>query len=286
MRLNRKFLEALGAVVLVCFSFYYTDQAVDIVRRNDPVMKEIEKISNSYLINAIDARLIDNSLIPGYSGKKVNVKESYYKMKQYGSYEESLLVFEEVEPTISMDEYYDKYVIRGNDLKNSVSLVFKVEKNDNILNILNEKNIQATFFIDGVFLENNSELVYDMLSEEHEVEVLSYDDTLDRKTFKTSLENLESISNIKGKYCYAEYDQKELLELCSKEEMHTVIPTILASNRPFTTVKKKIDNGNIIAFPINNEVIKELATIINYIKQKGYNIERLDNLLSEKESKK
>ena len=37
----KKYTSYLGVLVLACFSFYYTDRAVDIVKRNDPIMKNI-----------------------------------------------------------------------------------------------------------------------------------------------------------------------------------------------------------------------------------------------------
>lgn len=287
--MKRKMFEIFGALALVCFSFYYTDQAVDIVRRNDPVMKEIVSKMDHYEEKAVDASLNYHSLIPGYQGKKINVLESYRKMRRFGSYEESLLVFEEVDPGVSMDEYYDRYVIRGNDLKHSVALVFKVGKDDDIhgiLDVLNERGIRSTFFIDGVFLENNFDLVYQMASDGHEIEVLGYDEMYQESSFKTSLDLLESVTNINGKFCYAEYDQKEVLELCSKEKMHTIIPSIMAKTYPYATVKNKLESGSIIGLPTTLTVERELKTIISYVEQKGYPLERLDQLLSEERIEK
>ena len=102
-------------MTLICFSFYYTDSAVDIVKRNDPIMKEIKGVMKQYEEKSIDATLIDNNIIPGISGVKVDLDKSYEKMKKYGSFDEGLLVFSEVVPTISTSNTYDKYIIKGND---------------------------------------------------------------------------------------------------------------------------------------------------------------------------
>ncbi len=56
------------------------------------------------------------------------------------------------------------------------------------------------------------------------------------------------IANRRGKYCLANYDQKEILELCSKEKkMHTIIPTIQVKSNPYLSLKGKIREGSIIS---------------------------------------
>lgn len=284
--MKRKIIEMTSAFLLICFSFYYTDRAVDIVRRNDPIMKEITSMKGNYEVDPVNAILTDNNIIPGLSGKEVNVNKSFQKMKQYGKFKESLFVFDEVEPTISVEEYYDRYIASGNPIKNSVSLVFRVEKDDNITDIvslLNEKNIRATFFIDGVWIENNPEQVYELARNEHQVEVLSYDHNYNESSFQVSRDMLENITNLKGKYCYAEYDQKEVLELCEKKKMHTIIPTVLAKTYPYATIKAKLEKGSIIGLPVNDTVKRELSTIVNYISQRGYTVDTLTSLLQEAE---
>ena len=51
----------LGIVALVLFSFYYTDQAVDIIKRNDPVMKNIQQDMESYKIESVSATILDDT---------------------------------------------------------------------------------------------------------------------------------------------------------------------------------------------------------------------------------
>lgn len=287
--MKQKVWEMLGAVFLICFSFYYTDKAVDIMRRNDPIMKEIEQVAKEKKVEAEDAVLQEQYLIPGYNGQKINEIESFQKMKQYGEYKESLLVFEETTPTISVEEYYDRFILSGNSVKNSVSFVFKVGKDVSAIaeieKILNAKNVRATFFLDGLVLEQNPDLVYQLARDEMELEILNYDSSYDELMFHDSLTKLKSITNLKGKYCYAEYDQKEILELCGKQKMHTIIPTILVSNQPFSTVKNKMTSGSIIAFSnFDSTLKKELPVIIDYINQRGYKMTTLDFLLSESHS--
>ena len=280
----KKINQILIVIGLTILSFFYTDRVIKFIRNNDPIMKDIKKYDKDYKISATNAKIKDNKITPGIAGSKVDYNASFKKMKKYGTYNESLTVFEEVKPTISIDDYYDKYISAGSGLNNDISLVFVVkEKEDisDILNILIEKNVLATFFIDGLWLENNQDLVHSMADNGYEIEILNYDNKYEELYFSSSLNLVKTITNLSPKYCYAQYDQKEVLELCNKLKLHTIIPTILTGNYPYNEIKNKINKGSIISMPNNSSTKIELPIIIDYIRQKGYVINTLNNLLSE-----
>ena len=280
----KKIYKVVGVICLVIFSFFYTDKVILFIRESDPIMKSIRKSETSHKIDPINAQIDENKIIPGVNGKVIDYDNSYKKMKKYGTYNESLTVFKEEEPAISIEDYYDKYISQGSGINNDVSLVFNVKNSDNITNILNilvENNTLATFFVDGLWLENNRDLVASMAEASYEIEILNYDNKYDELYFSSSLNLVNSITNLKPKYCFAKYDNKEVLELCSKLNLHTIIPTIMTGNYPYKDVKSKLTKGAIIGFDINSSTEIELPTVINYIKQKGYVINTLDSLLSE-----
>ncbi len=282
--MNNKIFKIIIVLLLGIFSFYYTDKVIDFIRETDPIMKKIKKESNNYKVSATNAKIKGNKITPGINGKEVDYKSSYSKMKRYGTYNESLTVFKDTTPTISIEDYYDKYISEGNGIKNDVSLVFVVKNGDDvsdILSTLNSTGAVATFFVDGLWLENNEGVVNSIKEAGHELEILSYDNRYEELYFSSSLNLLNRITNIKPKYCFAKYDSKEVLELCSKLELHTIVPTIITGNYPFNDVKKKLSKGAIISFDTNSSTKIELPTVINYIKQKGYMVSTLNNLLSE-----
>jgi len=280
----QKVYQVIGVMLLGLFSFFYTDKVIGFIRDTDPIMKTIKKTSKTYEVSPQNAKIKGDKIVPGVSGKKVDYKSSFSKMKRYGTYNESLTVFEEVFPTISIDDYYDKYISMGSGINNDVSLVFEVNNNDDITeitNLLMESGTKATFFVDGLWLENNRSLAEILAEDGNELEILNYNGKYDELYFSSSLNTLNNVTNVKPKYCYAKYDQKEVLELCQKLELHTIIPTIQTGNYPYQEVKRKLSKGSIIAMPVNSSTKIELSTVINYIKQKGYVIDTLDNLLSE-----
>ena len=280
--LKKKLIQVTTVLILVLFSFYYTNKTIDIIKETHPLMRQIKQASEKYEIEAKDAQIEGNKIIPGKNGKSINYEETYQKMKQYGTYNESLTVFKETKPSLSIEDTYDKFVISGNEEKKEVALVFPIyntSEPEKIIQILNQENIVATFFVDGLWLENNLDLVKKMNN--HEIEILNYNNRYEEIYFSSALQYLKNITGKQGEYCYADYDNKEVIELCSKLQMHTITPTIKITNTPYQDTKDKLQNAAIISFPINTTTEIELQTVITYIKSKGYNIVTLKTLLSE-----
>lgn len=285
---KKKVIQVISVTLLMLFSFFYTNKSIELIRENDPIMKQIKETNMKYKVDPVNATIIGNKIIPGKSGKEIDYQKTYAKMKKYGTYNETLTVLKEIEPAVSVDDYYDKYIVQGNTERKNVSLVFKTDTISNllsILNILNQKNISATFFVDGLLLENNTSLFETMTQNNHELEILSYDNKYDEIYFDSALNYLSSITKREGKYCYAEYDQKEVIELCSKLKLHTIIPTVKTTTMPYKEIKDKLYNSAIISLPLSTITEEQLPAIIDYIKQKGYTFLSLEALLSENDEK-
>lgn len=265
-------------ILFLVFSFYYTNKIIEFLKEKDPIMKDIRKTEDKYKIESIDALVVDDGIIPGKVGKDIDYSKSYSRMKQYGVYNETLTVVKDVKPVISIDNNYDKYIISGNKEKRSVSLVFTVGGNDSIdsiLNILNKEKVSATFFIDGTYMEKNIKKLKSMNN--HEIEILSYENEYDEYLFETSISYLENIIEKDVKYCYGE----RALKLCNKLKLHTIKPNLVVNNALYRKVKNCLDNAMIISIDNNSYNIKELTSTIDYIKGKGYKIVKLNELLKE-----
>lgn len=281
-KLKKKVFHALSIIALLIFSLYYTNKSIDIIREQDDIMKSIHKNASSYKVESENAEIIGNKIIPGKKGKEVDLEKSYTKMKKYGTYNESLTVLKEIEPTISLNDYYDKYVIRGNTTDKTLALVFPVseDKNlDKLVQILKANDVAATFFLDGALIESNSDLVKNLHN--YELELLSYNSGYEKIYFTSSLNYLTSLSKQNAKYCYSNYDQKEVIELCASLKLHTIIPTIKVSDNTYFEVKTRLTNSAIISIPSTSKTLATLDTTIKYLKQKGYTFLTLADLLTE-----
>ena len=277
-----KFKKFIYLFIFLLISMYYTNTSINVLKNVDPIMQQIKKTSKKYTINPVDAIINNNEITSGSYGKEIDYKESYSKMKRYGKYNESLTVLKETKPTISIEKTYDKYLVKGNQNNRNISLVFKITKEDNIdklLKLLEEKDVQVTFFIDGTLLEKNINLITKLSN--HEVEILSYKNRHDEELLKTTIDYLETITNRKANYCYTEIDDDNLLNICRKNKLHTIKPTIIVEKDMLKNIKKKVEKAIVIT--INNYNDKELITSINYLKSKGYNLVTLKDLFNEKE---
>ena len=279
----KKIMSNIFFITILIASFYYINKITIITREKDTIFQEIKKSSKKYYKPSQNAKIIGNMIISGKYGQEINYKKSYKNMKEYGAYNETLTVLKNIKPTISIEDNYNKYIISGNKEKMSISLIFIVKENTNIkktIQILEKTNTPATFFVDGSYIEKNISTISN--NKKHEFELLSYKDSYQKDLFKTSLYYLETITKDNEKYCYTEKDNKELLKICNSLNLHTVKPTIIIKKELYKNIKESISNAIIISIEINNYNEKELYTAINYIKYKGYKIETLNRLLSEK----
>jgi len=155
----RKIFEIIGTISLIFFSFFYTNRISTVIKNNDDLMIEINNLKDQYIYPVREAIINENTLMPGLSGREIDVNKSYKRMKKLGSFNDSLLVYKDIRPTNRLK--YDKYIIGGNPNKKEVSLIFLVNGNNNInniLSILNYNDLKANFFVDGFWFENNNQI--------------------------------------------------------------------------------------------------------------------------------
>ena len=163
-----------------------------------------------------------------------------------------------------------------------VSLLFILDNNrylEQLDKILTSKETTASFFIDYSYLINNSTRI----KEKTNYEFYSYGkegkyapDTL---LFSNNL--ISRITKHNAAYCLSTNFDKEVLELCNKNNLYTVNPNIIATTTPYKVVKNNLTSGSMILLKNTQEVIAELPLIIDYIKGKGYQLTSLSQLLSE-----
>lgn len=271
-------------ISLICISFIFTEKTVDVVKESDQIMIEIKKRNDELKVEPIDATIKENTIIPGLSGKEVDIDKSYEKMKRYGDFLESLIEYKNISPSISIKKNYDKYIIGGNPKKNMVSLIFLLKGEvdlDSFIKKLEKTNTKATFFIDGNWFENNNSKVLELIEKGYEVGNLSYNGNYQDSSFVWMDTIIKKIGKQKQSYCYSEKENEDDLLICAMNKDYTVMPSIKLSSYPAKEIKEKVTSGSIISLPMTKEVLEQLSTIIHYIESKGYQIEPLETHLSE-----
>ena len=283
----KKFFETLGIISLMICSFWYTDKTASVMKEKDDIMVAIKKAEEKEIIDINEAIITNDTIIPGVHTSQIDENRSYNKMKEIGYFDNSFLIYKNVNPKILLEQNYDKYIISGNKKKNNISFLFKIHQNTTIhdvkriLTILNKKRIKSDFFVDGYFLEENNDLMYDIIRNGHQLQNLSYKEDYTNPSFLWLDAVLKKLNHQKVGYCYLENKDKKTLNICSTYKNHVIIPNLVLEHHALATIKKNIKSGNLISITINSQVIDELPIIIDYIKSRGYKITLLKEHLKE-----
>lgn len=270
-----KFIKLLGLICLICFTFIYTEKIIDVSINQDEIMIKLKEIESSYKIEPTNAIINHDTIIPGNIGRYIDIENSYKEMKKIGYFEESLISYKDIYPTTSIYNNYNKYIIKGNLKNKQIALIYILKNNntiDNILNIIKNKNITMSFFIDSSFLNNNIDIIYKL----KDYEIYNYGSngkyTKDNLIITNNIINHKSNNN--SMYCLFLNKDNDSLNTCSASKMLSIIPSI---NGNYNDIKNNLENGSII----NITNTQELSNIIDYIKNKGYSISSLSNVIKE-----
>ena len=249
----KKVFNITLTILLIYFSFYYTNKVSNYIKSKDPIMIKINNVKNKYYKKPIDAVISNNTIIPGLSGLEININESYSNMKKVNTFIPDMLVFDSIKPSISLKDNLDKLVISGNKETNNVSILLKVNNLDMLKSIVSINN-NYNLILSNSFINNN----------------LDYLNTISNNILTEDIKEVTS-------YCYTENIKKT--NLCN------TIPTIylkpITYNYYYNTLND-LDNGSILTYNIqNNSNLQELNKVTSSIKNMGYKIVNLDTLLKE-----
>lgn len=275
----KKILKVSAVLLLVGFSFFYTEKVTMIARNSDPIMRAIKKEESNKKVSNVNPVINNDEYIMGINGCEIDVDKSYSKMRSVGEFKEELIVMKE---TSNDKDLTNKYVIGGNNKEKNVSLIFIVNKDiDNSLtDYINQKNIKVNYFIDGKYLEENM-ITVKFLSENNNIYYLGVNEEYSDE-YMLYHNNLIGMNGTnESKYCFTNDKNSDTLKLCNDYNMTTIKSDVIKDN-VYKTIKDKLNNG--VIFAVDSDNIDEIKVSINYILSKGYNIVSLEDLLSEKNS--
>lgn len=279
----KNIIKFLGLLSLICFSFFYTDKVMNVALEQDKIMISINNTKDDYKIEAIDAIIDNDTIIPGIYGKEVDVDKSYNNMRSIGLFHENYFVFKDIKPKVSLEDNLNKYIIAANNNKQFISLIFIIDNDSDltsVYDIVKLKNVKVNLFFDYEFLNKK---VND-LNKIKNARIYSYGEngkyTKDNIMYTNNL--IERITKKRANYCLVNNKNNNNLEVCSNNKNYTVYPNINIVDNALTTIRNKLSKGSLILIDINDSNIKQLPSVIDYIVAKGIKIEYLDEILSEK----
>lgn len=273
----KKIFKISAVLLLVGFSFFYTEKVTMIARNSDPIMRAIKKEESNKKVSNVNPVINKDEYIMGINGCEIDVDKSYSKMRSVGEFKEELIVMKE---TSNDKDLTDKYVIGGNNKEKKVSLIFIVNKDidSNLTDYINDKNIKVNYFIDGKYLEENM-ITVKFLSESSNIYYLGENEEYSDENMLYHNNLISMNGSNEPKYCFTSDKDNNTLKLCNDYDMVTIKSDIIKDNI-YKRIKDKLNNG--VIFAIDSDNIDEIKVSINYILSKGYNIISLEDLLSEK----
>ena len=246
-------LKIIITLLLFLFSLCYLHQSTIFIKQNDALMKEIERKQSLYNTKEVNAIITLHTMIPGISGKKVNLDKSYQKMKKLNKFNESLLVYDTITPSSNIQDIYDKVIISGNKQKNNISLVIKVD-NQKLFNLINSVLIDNNIYVDILSSDNYS------LLNTHYQSILS--------------EKYYSFTN----YCLT--NDINIIKECQINKKKTVLG-ININNYYLSKTKELVQNGVILVYHFTENNYQELNVVIHYLKNNNYYIVPISELINE-----
>lgn len=256
----KKYLKYLLFSILVLFSFYFTEKTAILVRDQDPLMQSIKEASNTTNIAAIDASIENSYIIPGLYGKRINEIKSLMNMKEQNVFNSLFLVTEKVKPNISLDDHKDKIIIKGNELKKSVSLIIENDES-NVLTYLKTAKIPASLLVTKNTYNANP--YFEQINNDFD----NYNE----------VDSLLNKDNINTNICLV---NTKTPNICLKKHKYLVEPSLYLGEYNIIEVKNLLTSGSIIMIK-ENASVSNVEVLVNYIKSKNLQIVSLSNLISE-----
>ena len=254
-----KYFRYIGVLAIAAFSFFYTEKIANLTLDKNELYQSIKKEANNYNEEYINAFIEDNKIVPGLNGKNVNVKNSFYNMKDLNAFNSYYLIYDTSYPEITLENNKDKIVERGNGNKNSVAFI--IEYNKDIIDYFKENKLDASILVNLSTFNKNETL-----------EQINNEDS--------KYKDLESLINKYSNNTHICYLNNTNEKLCRKNNKYLVKTNKIVNNKTFIDIKNNVKSGDIY-FIEKNTNVKNIKILINSIIYKDLDIISLSKMLSE-----
>ncbi|PGT86715.1 MULTISPECIES: polysaccharide deacetylase family protein [Bacillaceae] len=314
--MQRKMIHIVGfALILIVsigflqnpFTSSYVDQikhaSVTVSKHQDELYEEIAAKAPEYNIPAQNAEVHKVwKATPGYNGLEVDIDQSYKKMKAKGTFDESLLVYRQVKPSVHLEDLPAEPIYRGHPDKPMVSFIINVawgnEYIPDMLETLNKYHVKATFFLEGRWVKENPDMAMMIVDAGHEIGNHSYSHpdmsqlssgNIREQLSKTN-EVIKSVTDITPTWFAPPSGsfKNEVVKIANDMSMKTVMWSVdtIDWQRPephvlVSRVMSKVHNGALILMHPTSSTSESLETLILSIKQKGYSFGSVSMLVNE-----
>jgi peptidoglycan-N-acetylglucosamine deacetylase len=264
---------------------------------------EIEEKAKEYEKPAQDAKIDPVwKALPGYNGLKVDISDSYAKMKKGGKFDPAKLVYIQTSPAVHLKDLPPTAIYKGHPEKPMVAFIINVAWGNEylgpILETLKKNNVHASFFLEGRWVKENPELAKMIVAAGHEVGNHSYTHP-DMKVISSSrireeiVKTNEVIKATTGKEIAwlappsGSY-REEVVNIAAEYQLGTVMWSVdtIDWQKPtpdqlVNRVMGKVHKGAMILMHPTDSTAKALDELIKRIKLEKLEINTVSELLSE-----
>lgn len=244
---------------MCAFSFVYTEKIANLTLENNEIYQKINSEKDKYNEAFVNAQINDNYITPGLNGKMVNVKNSFYNMKDINAFNSYYLIYDTSYPEVTLENNKDKIVNKGNRYKKSVSFI--IEYNEKIVKYFNDNNMEASILVNMDTFKKNE------LLEQINNEVDAYED-------------LDALINKYSKNTNICYVTSVNEKICRKKEKYLVKTDKIVTNSSIISLKNNVEAGDIY-YITKGTNLKNIKVLINSINYKDLHIISLSRMLSE-----
>jgi len=240
--------------------------------------------------------------VPGLQGIVFDFELSYQNMLTHGKFDPSLMVGHRIPYTGNSETFRQHRLYRGHEASPYVGLLINVawggEEFSQMLDILDAHNVRASIFFEGKFANKNRELVLEAFNRGHLVGNHSYSHPADWLSFSYGgfeeeiVRTNEILAEIIGEEIIffappggaftddtvrAAYDQGMYTILWTADtiDWRGESATVLINR-----VMQRITPGGLILTHPKPETVIALPTIIENLRQQGYEFRRIDEIVS------
>lgn len=254
----KKYFKYIGVLGLCLLSFYYTNKVAIFVKSKNPLLQSIEEVSDSKYVSYIDSSIVDDIyIVPGVSGREVNVNKSFSNMLKFKEYNENHLIFNTIKPKISIEDNKDKIIIKGNENKNSVSLIFEEDSN------LSKYMLSNNYKVNLLISKEEYNLSYELINNSN------------KESIYNNIEKYLDKYKVNRNLCYV---KKDVPKLC--QDKYLFKPSIIVNHSNLSSIINTISNGEIILIQ-KSLTISELEILLNQISYQDLSIIPLSELIKE-----
>lgn len=242
--------------------------------------------------------------IPGYNGLVVDEKATFQQTWSQKDRTRIRWVMRERPPRISLEQLKGEPIYRGHEQKKAAALMINVawgtEHLPGILSVLKDKQVKATFFLDGSWLKKHPAMARQIATQGHEIGNHAYSHPLMSQISVSRMEEeIGKTEALIGQHLKRQSRwfappsgdmNQTVIQVAEKFGMKTVLWTVdtidwqksATPEKIVQRVRKGVGNGSLILAHPTDRTLQALPSLIEIVRQKGLHLLTVSELLSSK----